>query len=187
MKSWMWIAFAVAVLAQWAMPLTQILRHEKVLTQGALVKLRCTAPDPYDPLRGRFLRVSLQPDHAKLPAGVEVESGATIYVKLLPGEDGVSTIADAALSPGDDGVWAQVKVRYNYSDATPIEWPIDRFYVNEVIAPEADKWLAENLRNREAPILAEVRVLDGRMVLENLSVDGRSFREILRETLTLVK
>ena len=41
--------------------------------------------------------------------------------------------------------------------------------------------MAKNLRNREAPILAEVRVLEGRMVLEDLSVDGKSFREILRE------
>ena len=181
MKKGLWLAFALAVLLQWALPLVQIWQHERVLTHGTLVKLRCTAPDPYDPLRGRYLRVDLQPDQAHLPAGSEVRAGDAIYVRLAPGADGVGNIEEAALTPGSDGVWAKVTARYIYGESIPIEWPIDRFYINEVIAPEADEWMAKNLRNREAPILAEVRVLDGRMVLEDLSVDGKSFREILRE------
>ncbi len=187
MKRWMWIAFAVAVLAQWALPLTQIWNHEKVLAKGTLVKMRCMAPDPYDPLRGRYLRVSLQPQEVALPEGEKFVAGSSIYVQLVAGTDGVSTIGRAAAVPSRDGVWAKVRIRYSYGDTAHIDWPIDRFYVNEVIAPTADDWMSENLRNREASILAEMRVLDGQMVLVDLSVDGRSFRDILRETPTLVK
>jgi len=62
------------------------------------------------------------------------------------------------------------------------DWPFDRFYLNEKLAPEADKWLAESLRGAKG-VTAEVRVLDGRAVLFDLSLGGRSFREHLKERL----
>ena len=181
MKLWMWIAFAVTILAQWSLPLIQIRQHETVLAKGTLVKLRCTAPDPYDPLRGRYLRVSLQPEEVASSAGEKFADGSSIYVQLVEGSDGISTVGQAAAMSTSDGVWAKVVARYNYGDFVRIDWPIDRFYVNEAIAPAADDWMSDNLRNREAPILAELRILDGQMVIEDLSLDGKSFRDILRE------
>jgi hypothetical protein len=66
-----------------------------------------------------------------------------------------------------------------FSEKALIDWPFDRFYVNEKLAPEADKWFAENIRSTQG-ITAEVRVLNGRAVLEDLSLDGKPFREILK-------
>ena len=65
MKTLPFIIFGIAVLAQWAAPLSQIWTHEQVLTKGTLIKLKCSAPDPYDPLRGRYLAV--RPTQSELP------------------------------------------------------------------------------------------------------------------------
>lgn len=179
MKTLPLIIFGIAVLAQWAAPLSQIWTHEKVLTQGTLIKLKCTAPDPYDPLRGRYLAVRPNQTEAPVPAGMELKPDTQVYALLTTGADGFATITSLSLTPPASGDYVRVKSRYVFSEKALIDWPFDRFYVNEKLAPEADKWFAENIRSTQG-ITAEVRVLNGRAVLEDLSLDGKPFREILK-------
>lgn len=180
MKTLPFIIFGIAVLAQWAAPLSQIWTHERVLTQGTLIKLKCTAPDPYDPLRGRYLAVRPNQREAPVPAGMVLHEGTQVYAVLTPGADGFAIISSLTLTPPESGDYVRVKSRYVFNEKAVIEWPFDRFYVNEKLAPEADKWFAENLRSAKG-ITAEVRVLNGRAVLADLSLDGKPFREILKE------
>jgi uncharacterized membrane-anchored protein len=179
MKTLPFLIFGIVVLAQWAAPLSQIWTHEKVLTQGTLIKLKCTAPDPYDPLRGRYLAVRPNQSEAPVTAGMELKHGAQVYAVLTTGADGFATITSLSLTPPASGEYLRVKSGYVYNSKADIFWPFDRFYVNEKLAPEADKWFAENIRSTQG-ITAEVRVLNGRAVLEDLSLDGKPFREILK-------
>ena len=51
----------------------------------------------------------------------------------------------------------------------------------EALKPHGiDKWFTENIRTAKG-IVAEARVLGGRAVLTDLTLDGRSFRELLKE------
>ncbi|OYW75000.1 MAG: hypothetical protein B7Z37_15150 [Verrucomicrobia bacterium 12-59-8] len=180
MKTLPFIIFGIAVLAQWAAPLYQIWTHEQVLAKGTLIKLKCGAPDPYDPLRGRYLAVRPNQSEAPVPAGMELQRGTPVYAVLDTGTDGFASISSLSLTPPASGDYLRVKAGYAYNGTTSIVWPFDRFYVNEKLAPEADKWFAENIRSAQG-IIAEVRVLNGRAVLEDLSFDGKPFREILKE------
>ena len=182
MKTLPFIIFGIAVLAQWAAPLSQIWTHERVLTQGTLIRLKCTAPDPYDPLRGRYLAVRPSQTEAPVPAGMVLNEGTQVYAVLTPGADGFAIISSLSLTPPEGGDYVRVKSRYVFNEKAVIDWPFDRFYVNEKLAPEADKWFAENLRSAQG-ITAEVRLLNGRAVLEDLSLDGKPFRQILKERL----
>ncbi len=180
MKTLLWIIFGITVLAQWAAPLSQIWTHEQVLTKGTLIKLKCSAPDPYDPLRGRFLAVRPEQTTASLPSGIEIKPGTLVYVTLSPGADGTSTITDLSIEPPVQGTYLRVRAQYVYEKEVSITWPFDRFYINEKLAPEADQWFAENIRSDKG-IIAVVRVHQGRAVLADLSLDGKPFREILKE------
>ena len=179
MKTLPFILFGIAVLAQWAAPLSQIWTHEQVLAKGTLIKLKCSAPDPYDPLRGRYLAVRPTQDEAPVPAGVKLTRGMQVYALFTTGADGFATISSLSLTPPASGAYLRLKSGYVYDNKASIIWPFDRFYVNEKLAPEADKWFAENIRSAQG-ITAEVRVLNGRAVLEDLSLDGKPFREILK-------
>ena len=179
MKTLPFILFGIAMLAQWAAPLSQIWTHEQVLTQGMLIKIKCSAPDPYDPLRGRYLAVRPVQREISVPADLKLQRGMFVYGILTPGADGLSTITSLSLTPPASGAYLRFRSGYIYSTGATINWPFDRFYVNEKLAPEADKWFAENIRSDKG-ITAEVRVLNGRAVLEDLSMDGKSFRDILK-------
>ncbi len=180
MKALPLIVFGLAALAQWAAPVAQIWTHENTLSHGTLVKLKCAAPDPYDPLRGRFLAVRPEQQHVEVPKGVEIESGTSMYGVLTTGEDGMATITSLSAAPPAEGAHIRVKVSSSYDNKAYIIWPFERFYINEKLAPEADQWFTENIRTEQG-IIAEVRVRDGRAVLADLSLGGRPFREILKE------
>ena len=60
-----------------------------------------------------------------------------------------------------------------------VEWPFDRFYLNERLAFDADALVTERLRYGERPV-AEIRLLDGRAVLTDVLLDGVSIREIVK-------
>jgi len=179
MKTLPLIIFGLAVLAQWAVPFSQIWTHEQVLAKGMLIKVKCQAPDPYDPLRGRYLAVRPLQQEAPVPAGMKLQVGMQVYAQFTTGADGLSTISDLSLTRPASGDYIRLKAGWVYNEKMSFEWPFDRFYVNEKLAPEADKWFAENIRSAQG-ITAEVRILNGRAVLEDLSLDGKPFREILK-------
>lgn len=180
MKTLPLIIFAIAAVGQWAAPLSQIWTHEKTLTQGTLIKLKCSAPDPYDPLRGRYLAVRPEQREVRVPSEMKLAAGSRVYAVLTTGADGLATISNISLSPPASGDYIHLKAGYTYAGSASILWPFERFYINEKLAPEADKWFAENIRRADG-IIAEVRVLNGRAVLADLTLNGKSFREILKE------
>jgi len=180
MKPLSFVIFGLAALGQWLVPLTGIMQHEQTLDKGTLFKLKCSAPDPYDPLRGRFLAVRPEQREVTVPAGLKLQKGMQVYATLTTATDGLASITSLSLTPPTSGAFIRLKSGYVNSEKTQIQWPFDRFYINEKLAPEADKWFTENIRNAKG-IIAEVRVLKGRAVLADLSFDGRPFREILKE------
>lgn len=173
--------FGVASLAQWAAPMSRIYTYEQALTHGTLIKLKCTAPDPYDPLRGRFL--AIRPAQQQIPVAetLQLQRGTTFYASFSTGDDGLTTLSGVTLDPPEKGESIRLRTRYFSNDKNVnFDWPFERFYINEKLAPEADAWLAENIRSAQG-VIAEVRVLNGKAVLADLSLDGKSFRDILKE------
>lgn len=186
MKSLSFILFALVSLAQWAAPLSQIFKFERTLSNGTLVRLKCTAPDPYDPLRGRYLAVRLDQDNAPFAKDSKLFEGQHAYAVLQTGADGQTTIQELRAEPPAAGDYVRVTFNYESEDKGFFTWPFDRFYLNEELAPEADKWFAETIRDAKG-ILAEVRVHQGTAVLENLSFDGKSIRDILKNRIQSAK
>lgn len=175
------IIFGVVALAQWAAPLSRIYTYEQTLTHGTLIRLKCTAPDPYDPLRGRFLAIRPEQQQIPIPETLKLNEGTTFYASLSTGDDGLTTLSGVSLRPPETGECIRLRARYySYGNNVNIDWPFERFYINEKLAPEADRWLAENIRSAQG-VIAEVRVLNGKAVLADLTLDGKSFREILKE------
>lgn len=180
------IIFAITALVQWAAPLSQIWAYEDTLAQGTLIKLKCAAPDPYDPLRGRFLAVRPEQQSVDLSPGTQFENNIPAYGILTTGPDGLATITSLSHTPPPNGDYLKITVNTTYlasnASAASITWPFERFYINEKLAPEADVWFAENIRSDQG-IIAEVRVHKGRAVLADLTLNNQSFRDILKTRL----
>ncbi len=185
-----WLLFGIACAAQWAAPLATIRAQEEVIARGEVVRIAVAAPDPYDPLRGRYLRVRPQEVDVVLgPELAHLKSGNKVWVQLEKRADGLHHIGKVSEEKPVAGDYVQGTLKSawirgsNPTDRVPklkIEWPFDRFYLNEKLAPQADTWLRENTRGNKT-VVAELHLLKGKAVLTDLELDGHSFREILKE------
>jgi hypothetical protein len=178
------VVFVAAVLLQWAVPFASILGRERVLRDGEVIRLPCRAPDPYDPLRGRYLAVS--PLENKVPAGdapglVPKQRAYAVLEKKEDGLHHLQRLSAEAPASGESYMEVRIGSLWRGDGELRIVWPVSRFYLNEKAAPAADEWLREHMRGKNA-VNCELRVWKGSAVITDFSVDGKSFRESLKET-----
>jgi hypothetical protein len=173
------VAFLVAVVGQWIVPLAGVFRHERVLARGEVVRIRCAAPDPYDMLRGRYLAVRAEQTRAPAPAGMPAGVRVPVWATLVEGDDGVSTIASLSLEP----LVGPRVIRLVATDAgegsATVWWPFDRLYLNEKLGPAADALAAKRVGEGKLPV-AEIRLLDGQAVLADVTFDGTGIRQLVK-------
>ena len=182
--------FAVASLAQWLVPLVGVWQHERIIARGVVVRFDCAAPDPYDPFRGRFLAVRPAETMVLAPEGIgQSADGANrimvpVWATLVADEHGLSHIKSLSLEPVSGPTVIRLGARLsgetNGAKMVMISWPLDRFYLNERLAPDADRLVAERL-GRGKPPVAEIRLLDGQAVLTDILLDGVSIRETVKQ------
>ena len=89
-----------------------ILRYERIVAQGVEVRFPCTAYDPYDPLRGRYLRTTVEERTTTLPSSVtNLDYGLKnkFVVRIEPATNGLWRVAEAAFEPTKEGVWVRPK------------------------------------------------------------------------------
>jgi hypothetical protein len=177
--------FAVAAVAQWLLPLSGIWQHERVIARGTLLRIECGAPDPYDPLRGRYLAVRPAQSSVSEPEGFPRGGGRVpVWATLEAGEDGLARIKSLSLVPVSGPNVIALTARSfgttNGTDVIGLKWPFDRFYLNERLAPDADKLVAERSRDGKKTV-AEVRLLDGQAILTDILLDGVSIRELAKQ------
>lgn len=105
-----------------------IFRYERVVTKGTEVRFNCQAYDPYDPLRGRYLRVNVRESTTNIAEEIrrkwdgkfvlEKADRKAVLVRVEPNTNGVWRVVEAAFTPSNEGVWIKPKdiiVDYNLS------------------------------------------------------------------------
>lgn len=108
-----------------------IFRYERVVTKGTEVRFNCQAYDPYDPLRGRYLRVNVRESTTNIAEEIrrkfassdrypilEKADRKAVLVRVEPNTNGVWRVVEAAFTPSNEGVWIKPKdiiVNYNLS------------------------------------------------------------------------
>lgn len=196
------ILTAVMLVAQCAAIGWLIWRYERVVSEGTEVRFACTAYDPSDPLRGRYLQTRVEATCTNIlteTASARIDDlpfRSDFFAKLEPtGSNGLWRVAAVAAEPRDDGLWVKpenswIEYRLQWSDRAKtgeeledfikrraasglkavVRFP-DRLFVNEKLAPEAEKILWS--RGNQSAV-AVYRALDGEMILTDIEVEGES-------------
>jgi hypothetical protein len=100
-----------------------IFRYERVVAKGTEVRFNCQAYDPYDPLRGRYLRVNVRESTTNIAEEVrrkidssdgyrpilEKADRKAVLVRVEPNTNGVWRVVEAAFTPSNEGVWIKPK------------------------------------------------------------------------------
>ncbi|HUP92954.1 MAG TPA: GDYXXLXY domain-containing protein [Solimonas sp.] len=198
-NSWKLAAFALLAAVQLGVPAHLIQRQQQTLAHGAEYRFKTAPVDPADPFRGRYVALNFTAACAPLPSPGEPDGRheSKWFALLATDGEGYARIADLSRERPTDGDYIQVRSQPSGGCAGGggrLEFPFNRFYLPEQMAPQAEAaYMASNRRRTALPAPAEgteppdprvpayarVRVLDGNAALQELVLDGLPLREFL--------
>ena len=184
------VCYAAALIFILFHPVGTILRFSFPSEKGTVFRFPVTAYDPYDPMRGRYVRLNFNnlERNIRLPKknrDLKFRNRQHIFAVLEPGRDSTVKIVDLVSGRKEiptgkmflpvQFLWSHreydAKTRkYRNRWTHNIQLPFNRFYLNEKKAPEAEKLL----QNRKTK--AELTVIiypDGVYQVQNLMIDGK--------------
>jgi uncharacterized membrane-anchored protein len=168
--------FGLLALVQLYVPANMILRREEVLASGKEFKFQSAPVDPSDPFHGKY--ITLQYKHNTFATtSRDWQSGDQIYVHLGLDQAGFATIRQVSrekpLSAAD-----YVKARVGYvtqekqQSTLFINYPFDRFYMEESKALPAERAYFESLQDSTQVTYALVHIKEGEAVLKEVLMGG---------------
>ena len=180
------VCIAVALVVQCAAIGWLIGRYENIVRNGTEVRFRCAAYDPYDPLRGRYLRTSVRESCTNIVGVALTDENRWDYrdkffARLEPSTNGLWCVSAAALEPQEDGgIWVKPVSSSVERSKVTFTFP-DQLFVNERIAPEAERVLRE--RTTSGEVVAVYRVKGSEIVITGIEIDGKSILARTRDAM----
>lgn len=174
--------FSGLILLQIAIPLSMIVKREIVLKNGVPFRFKTVPVDPYDAFRGRYVALRVEATKAIKPQGVNLRYGQKIYALIAADEQGFAKISQITTQKPQGAAYLPAKVTYFSGEEVNIDLPIDRYYMEEKAAPQAEKIYREHNRLGKQDAHVLVRIKDGFAVIENLYIGGQRIEEVLKNT-----
>jgi len=205
-----YLVLMLAALLQLGVVAWMIGGREWVLANGREVKFVTRPADPADPFRGRYVALRFEADTYETDAAPGITEYRPVYAILFVDEEGYASVTGlSATQPATDVTYVKADKCWTLfahtsralpKDATGepapeekrpvqyrLEFPFDRYYMNEKAAPEAERRYREANRASAAedePAMTRdnyltVRLLKGRAVADQLYLQGRPVERLL--------
>lgn len=183
MKSKLLLGILITAAIQLATPAYLVARHERTLRDGEVFRFHTAPVDPYDAFRGRYVALAVEPNRVKLDDPAQsFKHRQKIFVTLDRDADGFATLRGANVSRPKKGAYLSARAwGVDHEGYLRVRLPMDRYYLPEDEAPEAERAYREHSRVGQRTAEVQVRVLRGEGVIEDLVVDGRPIRAWLAE------
>lgn len=171
LRSVLFLVMSAAILAT---PISQIVKYERVLLKGRAYKFKTRPVDPVDAFRGRYVQLDFEL-RGRAPSGMTDIYRHDAYAALGENAAGFAEVRELSETPPAQGDWVKVEMLW-FEDGSNrivhVQAPFSQFFMNEKLAPEAEKAYRQLNRRGTTNVWAVVRVLNGKGVIENLMFDG---------------
>ena len=168
-----------------------IYRLSQTASHGNEYRFRTALYDPMDPFRGRYVQLAFDLNSVDT-SGLEpeVQYGERIYAEIETDEEGFARFGEVHRRPPAGRDHLELTVEYETSSGfdeglRQVSLPFDRYFMNEELAPEAERVFREQQRllnddpSSDEASYALVRITGGSYVMEDLVVAGRPIEEWL--------
>lgn len=166
------IAFLVLAVVQLGAAVSGIARYERVLSSGTQLKLEIAPVDPADPFRGRYVSLAFEATREPVPADPDVVMSGPAFAMFTVDERGYAKIERVTRVEPTQGPYIELDQSGWLDDTSRlhVQLPLDRYYMQEKLAPDAERAYTNAVRGKGSYAL--VRVHEGRAVIEGVYLDG---------------
>ena len=169
------VIFILMVLAQWYIPLKMIKGSEDILLTGTEFMFRTAPVDPYDAFRGKYVQLNFRDNIYTTPDST-YQYKEMVYVSVEKGTDGFTTIKSVSKKEpidSDNYIKASISSFYKTNNNVfemRIQYPFDRYYMDEFKAPKADSLYNKSTQDTLQTVYAIVAVKRGEAVLKEVKI-----------------
>ena len=171
-------------LVQLYVPAKMIWDREEVLSTGTEYKFKTAPIDPNDPFRGKYITLRYDENTVEVKNEKDWTSGEVVYISLMADEKGFAKIiAVSKEKPDKNQDFLKATVRFvtrNGLNKLTVDYPFDRYYMEESKAYEAELAYAQSQRDTSKTTYALVSIKNGNAVLKDVLIDGASIRELVK-------
>ena len=181
-KKIIFLAFIVVALVQIYVPARIILDRAIVLSAGKEFKFKTAPIDPSDPFRGKYIDLNFNDNTVDIQNKDNWTRGETVFVLLTTDNNGFAKIRSVSKAkPLDSQDFLKAKVNYVDGSKLSIEYPFDRFYMEESKAYDAELTYNRALPDTSQVAYALVNIKNGESVLKDVMINGIPIREIVKQ------
>ena len=173
--------FSSVILAQIASPVSMIVKRESTLRHGIPFRFKTAPVDPYDAFRGRYVALRMEANQVIRPQGMALRRGQRVYAHLAVDEQGFANMAQITTRKPQGAAFLTAKVAYLEGDHVSLDLPMDRYYMEETVAPRAEQVYRTHSGRDKQDAYVIVRIQDGFAVIEGLYVGGQRIEDVLQQ------
>lgn len=178
---YLFILFLIVCAAQIFVPSQMILNREDVLNTGTLYKFKTEPIDPADPFRGKYVALNFEADSYKTD-DTNWKRDEVIYVYLDVDSLGFAKVYKVSkeILPDLEKDYIEAKVDWyaGYSKELNIEFPFNRFYMEETKAYAAEVSVRETQQNSTLEnVYGLVYVKEGESVIQDVMINETSIKD----------
>lgn len=179
------ILFLFVVIAQLFVPSQMIYNQEDIINTGKIVKFQCEPIDPNDPFRGKYITLNFKESGIKVKNLKDWNRNETVFAKITTSQDGFAKIKSISKTePTDNSIYLKLKINYiaDYDNENKIylDFPFNRFYMNENKAKNAEEVYAESTIDTTKTACAVVATKNGEAVIKDVLIDNISIKELAK-------
>ena len=186
MKNIILPAFILLVFVQWFIPAQMIWQKDKVRTKGYLHRFQTAPVDPSDPFVGKYVALNFKETSKKIGHSNDIDIRSEVYVTFSTDSNGYAHIKDISRTiPSHTKDYLKTAINYftteGDSDRIHIDYPFNRFYMEENKAPQAEQ--AYNIRNADTSnkTYALVSIFEGDAVIKDIFINDSSLSQIINK------
>ena len=180
-----WICFVLLVVLQLWAPASMIYNREDVLKNGKAFKFRTAPVDPSDPFRGKYIVLSFDENSFENKEKIDWAGNEDIYVQLITDKAGyakINAVNKKNMVKGIDYVKAKVNyLSYDSLKTIYIEWPFERFYMEESKALAAEQAYIKASADTSKVTYALIKVKNGDAVIENVFINNKPIVTLIQK------
>lgn len=173
--------FVIVIVAMLAVPAFMIRKGEEVLNKGRIYIFKAAPVDPYDYFRGRYVNIRIEKNYVPVSPDTKLDfkSNEAVYASIATDKDGLAYFDNLSRTVPENGDYVKVNFSYQDKNKAYLVIPFNQFFMNEKLAPEAERVVREASLKRKDSCVIKLRVHNDTAVIEDILINNMPIKKYI--------